>query len=332
MQPRWRPRKGLRRHLDVTLAAGLVLSGSAAAAQTCPPRSYAPAAVALQVNIEACDYLAELAEPAALDQDCARMARTLTGNSASKTSRLTALLADTLRLVFGRHFGFLDWEAAAAPRWKAEVRLFQGGLGGPLLFQVALRDNAAVRRASEALRFENYSFDAVGLMRTQSVAVIRDRWAARVDSLLTANEGVNRAKLVQTVFRAIPLADLDVRELADQGRMWASVPVRDRDLRVDPFQPAKRPVFEWRVDSVIQGPVIQTQDMGLFRLGRCQPLAGGGSYKCEMLYLQYGPRNLSGDSLLEFFKSARLQPPKTLFVFDYTPAEDPCGTRGMPPQ
>ncbi len=333
MTPLSRRRRSGRLQTELLFALAALLGGTAAvAAQTCPLPAYTPASVALKVNIDACDYLAELAEPAALNQDCAVMARALKGNPASKTSRLSVLVADSLRGVFGRHFGFLNWAVAAAPRWNAEVRLSQAGKGRDLLFEVSVSENAGPRTVSEPLRFERYSFDVVGLVGTESDSVIRDRWAARVDSLLGANEGLNRAKLLQTVFRRIPLADLDVRELADQGRMWARVPVRDLDLRVDPLRPAKRPVFEWQVTSLIQGAVNPTQDLGVFRLGRCQPLAGGGPYKCEMLYLRYGLDSLSGSGLTEFFRTARLDPPKALYVLDYTPAEDPCGARGMPPQ
>lgn len=284
------------------------------------------------MNIAACDWLAELAAPGPMNGTCAELTAALKANPASKASRLTVLLTDTLRQIFGRQFAFLDWSAPAAPRWNAEVRLFQQDLGRPLLFQVVLRDNGAVRVTSEAMRFEDYGFDIVGLMGTQAATVIRDRWAARVDSLLAANGGVNRRKLVQAVFHAIPLADLDVHELSDQGRMLARVPVHDRDLRLDPTELNTRPIFDWKVESVIQGAVIRTQDVGVFHLGECQPMAAGGPYVCKMLDLQYGPRSLSAADLVEFFKSASLHPPKALFVSDYTPAAKPCGVVGLPPR
>ena len=305
----------------------LMVAADAIAAQSCPPRVFQPPPVALSVRLEACDYLGILADPADASTNCQAMLKRVSGNAGSRVHVLERQLADTLRGVFSRHFGFLDWHSTAEPGgWKLDLRLRQPlGRGTPPAIDVVLRRGSDTSAVSEPFRFEE--FELVDLLRHEAAPATRDRWLTEIEALLQRDQALNRKKMIASVFRRVPMENLLVDATADNTEVAAKIKMSDRDIRVAAGQ---RPTFRWEVDSMVH-VTDTTIERGLFMIGKCVSRADQ-TYKCRMLELTYGQDTLKQDRLVSFFRESQLRPPRRVFIFDYEPAKAECAFNGVPGQ
>jgi hypothetical protein len=309
----------------VRCAALLVVSLASAAigAQPCPPRIYRPPIVALEFHVDACDYLGILADAVDASAKCEVMLRHVSANANSRVHTLERSVADSLRVLFAEQFGFLDWKSPSpANGWILDVRLSQPvGRGTQSSLVVVLNKGGTRVATSEPLRFEE--FDQIDVLSREAGAATRDRWIRETRALLEANQALNRKKLIDAVFRKIPLENLSVDPAPQSGALMASIRMRDRDIRVDPLQ---RPTFGWEIDSMVHQSDVAR---GSFKIGKCASRLADQTYNCKVMFLAFGQDTQPPASFVSFFRNSTLKPPRLLYILEYEPAKSECAFNGV---
>ncbi len=301
----------------------------------CPAPLLPQPQVQLIAAIEGCDYLSAIAEDRHVRgmPDCEAIRRSVAADANSRVHVLSRKVADSLRAVFAHQFGFLRWtDTAHAGSWIATVHLNQvnrRNRGTDGTFEVTLRSPAGVDTASEAHSLEK--FVAIEQLyhqpkTEQAASAIAAQWADAVRDSLESKDGFRRGNLVRHLFSNIPIATLtpaQAKPSAEGQIMWATVPVRDSDIRV---KPSHRPTFVWHVEKLERGAV---DDEAEFRLGEC---TGKQGYLCKMLKLRYGGAPFEKEQIKQFFETpTQFHPPIALHVVEYRPAAVVCARQGVIP-
>ena len=118
-----RPPSRRRSVRGLLAAAALFTGGTMSAQQVCVGSKFEKPVVRLAVSIEACDYLAAIAERTH-PRECTARLQSVQRDAGSRVHALERLLADSLVPVFAKDFGYLQWQASApADRWTVQVRL-----------------------------------------------------------------------------------------------------------------------------------------------------------------------------------------------------------------
>jgi hypothetical protein len=204
----------------------------------------------------------------------------------ARCDQLRRALRDSVRGLFQRSFGYLDWRAApqASPDTVVVAWTTSARQDGELSIAVLGRQRAA-RQQPLAVPFEPFITIATRPATDWlSVAAMRTIWLTRLDEVLrnpSEAQAITSRALVHVPLR--PLVNLDQMPKA-------MVRLSPRAIRANP---ARGPVFLVRMNVIDPDDVPLAdarQDTTEASLDKCSQSADGGSYVCRVQALIYPGR------------------------------------------
>lgn len=286
------------------LAAALALSAVAPPAAPLSAQGTRPA-VALDVRVDGALYRSQLGDDACT----------------ARCAALRAALADSVRGVFDRSFGFLEWRRAPAPDTLTVAWVNAETQTGKLA--LTLRGRHA-RRGTRTTYVPFESFSAIAdrpAAEWQQVDRLSAAWSARLRAILarpSESQGIIGSLLWQ-----IPLAERTGVTLGTAPDVL--VGVGPRALRADP---ARNPAFVVRmhvVDPADAAPTTARQDTTEMSLAGCSRTGDGARYRCRVDLLVYPertpPDTVRGAADLATLARRARQQPVTLHLWTYYPVD-----------
>jgi len=245
------------------LALSLGAPATPAPAAPAPPPVAARTAVTLLLSIDAPAYRSRLQ-----DQNCTQ-----------RCLQLRNALADTVRSMLQQSYAFFDWRAGAAVSDTFELRWVDGEAAADipntkLEFGIRSRTGAPRRMANSfPVPFESYSdFSARISPERWHPDSLRRAWVVRLADKL------RQPDLLVEVFGRVPIAATVT--FPQPGRAVVAVRPNEIGATAD-----ARPAFQ--VFARITDPAKGIADDAKLTVAKCQPLATGEGYGCDVRQLQY---------------------------------------------